>query len=84
VATPLLPLPAIVPPNDIGELRKLDERVTHTSCKDCNIRQSDIHLGEIEAIGIGEDKGVAVISCPWVDDRGSISHGCEEVKEVDT
>lgn len=62
---------------------KSGERGTLTSCKYGHVGESDIHLGKIEPIGIGEDEGVSVVSCPRVDNRGSGSHGCEEVKELD-
>jgi hypothetical protein len=55
---------------------------TPTSCKNRHVRQSDIHLGEIEAIVVGENEGVSVVSCSRVDNWGGISHGYKETEEV--
>lgn len=54
-----------------------------TSCENCDVRESDIHLGEIQAIIVSEDERVGVIRCPRVDNRGSITHGRKKAKEVD-
>lgn len=40
-------------------------------------------MREIEAIVVGEDKGAGIVSCPRVDNWGSVSYGCQEVENID-